>query len=151
MTYKEKSGIFAFMKKLVLLFSLLPLLGMSQMRSSYEKRMDSLAVAHMDLGFRYSHGKTYIATLRPKQWVKITFKTTVNKNILRQIKFDEILDGGFDDAFADLGADDIMSLAAYDMRTKFYLNSRYSITTRILATGLQSQKYFYTIGFVSKF
>ena len=134
------------MKKLVLLFSLLPLLGMSQMRSSYEKRMDSLAVAHMDLGFRYSHGKTYIATLRPKQWVKITFKTTVNKNILRQIKFDEIFDEGL-----DLGADDIMSLAAYDMRTKFYLNSKYSITTRIFATGLQSQKYFYTIGFVSKF
>lgn len=146
MTYKEKSGIFAYMKKLVLLFSLLPLLGMSQMRSSYEKRMDSLAVAHMDLGFRYSHGKTYIATLRPKQWVKITFKTTVNKNILRQIKFDEIFEEGL-----DLGADDIMSLAAYDMRTKFYLNSKYSITTRIFATGLQSQKYFYTIGFVSKF
>ena len=142
MTHKEKSCIFAYMTKLVLLFSLLPLLGMSQMRSSYEKRMDSLAVAHMDLGFRYSHGKTYIATLRPKQWVKITFKTTVNKNILRQIKFDEGL---------DLGADDIMSLAAYDMRTKFYLNSKYSITTRIFATGLQSQKYFYTIGFVSKF
>ena len=139
------------MKKLVLLFSFIPFISFGQMRSSYEKRMDSLAVAHMDLGFRYSHGRTYIATLRPKQWVKITFKTTVNKSILNKIKFDEIFDEGLDDAFSDLGADDFMSLAAYDMRTKFYLNSRYRITTRIFATGLQSQKYFYTIGFTSKF
>jgi hypothetical protein len=129
----------------ILLFFLLPLVGFGQAKISLlEKRNDSLGVVNMHLSFRTYKVMDYVQTFRPTDRIKVTFKTSMNRNLIGR-NVDRLINGG------EVGSQDIMSLAAYDMRIKYYLDRRHSILLRVFATGIKSESYFYSVGYISKF
>jgi hypothetical protein len=154
--FSKKSSTFVFMRILVLLFLFLPILGFSQVRvaeTPFEHRMDSLAMANFKLDFSGHNSKSHILTYQPTEWVKFTFKSSINSNVITKINLDKLGMGDYrySSLFGEFDATDYMSIAAYDIRAKVYFNRNTSIVGRVLVTGVQMNTYFYTIGFKHKF
>lgn len=152
----KKSSTFVFMRLMVLLFSFMPLIGFSQLRqpeTPFEHRMDSLAMANFRYAFSGPQAKSRILTYQPVEWVKFTFKSSINSNVITKINLDKLEMGDFrySSLFGEFDATDYMSIAAYDIRAKVYFNRNTSIVGRVLVTGVQMDTYFYTIGFRHKF
>ena len=113
----------------------------------YETRMDSIGLAHLQLKFDTIIHKEKIMTWRPYQRLKVTMKTRVNRSIISKLDLSDNGNGVFD----NLEADDYWSIAAYDIRAKYYVNKIWRITARVMLTGVESSTYFYSNGIVLKF
>ena len=101
---------------------------------------------------------THIHVYRPIDRLKITLKTQHNSQILNKINIDSLeqglstnLDMAMDCLVGSLEPEDFISILAYDIRFKYYMNQRVSLTSRIFLTGVESQWYQYSLGLRIKF
>lgn len=123
--------------------------------------MEEMGYRHMQFRLSTEVVKTRIHAYRPYKWIKFTFKTSTNPNVIAKIKLAEMaemlenedmgLGEVIDEGLSDLDASDYMSLVAYDVRAKIYLNSHTNLLLRCFVTGIQSNNYSYMGGFTYKF
>lgn len=134
--------------KLTLLFIFLSLSLNAQRlyESPYQKRMDSLSMANLNLNVIKLNTKSYVYTYRPYYWVKFTLKSRFNNNVTSKIRLDNL-----SNMFNELEFDDYLSLGTYDVRMKIYLSKNVRFVQTMIVTGIQQQTYTYTSGFIIKF
>ncbi len=121
--------------------------GQKLYESPYQKKMDSLAMANLNLNFIKLNSKNNIYTYRPYYWVKFTLKSRFNNNVTSKIR----LDDGVSNMFNELEFDDYLSLGSYDVRMKIYLSKSVRFVQTMIVTGIQKQTYTYTSGLIIKF
>ena len=134
--------------KLTLLFIFLSLSLNAQRlyESPYQKKMDSLSMANLDLNVIKLNTKSNVYTYSPYYWVKFTLKSRFNNNVTSKIKLDNL-----SNMFNELEFDDYLSLGTYDVRMKIYLSKNVRFVQTMIVTGIQQQTYTYTTGFIIKF
>jgi len=85
-----------------------------------------------------------ILVYRPVKQIKITFKTMINDNVVDNI-FEDLSEG------IDLGEADYLGIGKYDIRLKYYMNSRLRLLGRLVVRRLDMGDASYYIGFEYKF
>ena len=133
--------------KLTLLFIVLSLSLNAQRLyvSPYQKKMDSLAMANINLNVIQLNTKSNIYTFQPDYWVKFTLKSRFNNNVTSKIRLDKL-----SNLFNELEFDDYLSLGTYDVRMKIYLSKNVRFVQTVIVTGVQQQTYTYTSGLIIK-
>jgi hypothetical protein len=91
--------------------------------------------------------RDHILYYSPSHWLKLSMKTRLNPSVLKKISIAE----GLDNMLDKMEPDDYMSLAAYNIRAKVYINKRIRWVSNMLITGPNANKYLYTTGFTIKF
>ncbi len=76
-----------------------------------------------------------IYTPYKRELIKITIRTMVNSNINPN----------------ELSEHDIVNIGSYDIRIKLYLTKNVSLIDRTVITGINTTKYYYSLGLVYKF
>ena len=148
LTHKEKSGTFAYMRKLVLLFCLFSFVGFGQKIDVSDRRKDSMSVSHLYLNLRNGSGRSAIKTYWVNEKLKFTLRPTVNRRMVQRLKNGGVLTK---ESLNEMGSEEVLSLAAYDIRCKYYFNERSGLILRVFATGVDTDGYFYTLGYSKKF
>lgn len=120
--------------------------GQKLILTPYKVRNDSLATSKLNLKLDNNIKKDLIATWRPYDWVKFTFKTRLNKNVVQKLD----LANGVSNIFSDLDVDDYLSVGTYDIRCKFYLTKQLRLVGRVFFTGIETGRYLYSGGLVLK-
>ncbi len=135
--------------KLTFLFIVLSLSLNAQRlyKSPYQKKMDSLAMANLNLNIIKLNTKSNVYTYRPYYWVKFTLKSRFNNNVISKIRLDDRLSNMFN----ELEFDDYLSLGTYDVRMKIYLSKNVRFVQTMIITGIQQQTYTHTSGLIIKF
>ena len=121
--------------------------GQRLIRNPYDVRMEARAIANLHLTLDSVIRKERLITWRPYNRVKFTMKTRLNSNVLQKLDISD----GISDVFSELETDDYWSLGAYDIRCRVYLTKRVRFLTRMVITGINTQTYFYSSGFIIKF
>jgi len=109
--------------------------------------MEAKALANLNLTIDSVIKKERLLIWNPYNRVKFTMKTRVNYNILQKLDIND----GINDIFSDLEADDYWSIGSYDIRCKIYLTKKVRFLSRMVITGINTQTYFYSTGFIIKF
>lgn len=115
-------------------------------KTPYEAYIDSVALSKLDLRYKGNTNKTH-QTLLFNDRIKVTMSTRLNRNIMTKIDSNSSLKG----VFSDLDSEDYWSLGAYDVRCKYYLTKRVRLLGRMVITGINTNTYFYSGGFILKF
>ena len=113
----------------------------------YENRVDSIVFSRSLAPMDYKKHRDMMLTWMPLHRIKVTVKTRVNKDIISKI----VVSDGLNDMFDNLDTEDFLSLGAYDVRVKLYVNRDIRLIGRVLIAGIQTQKYFYSFGVNLKF
>jgi hypothetical protein len=114
--------------------------------SPYQKKMDSISMTKLNLNLKQINTKKNVYTYKPYKWVKLTFKTRLNNNVINKIR----LDNGVLNMFNYLDMEDYLSLGVYDVRMKLYLSKTVSFIQTIVINGVQNKTYGYTTGLIIK-
>lgn len=115
--------------------------------SSYTRMMDSISMSKLSLSTHYAKHREMMVSWVPLHKIKITVKTRVNRSMVSQVAMSDSLGDFFD----ELDTEDFLSLGAYDIRAKLYINRKVRLLGRVLITGIQTQNYFYSFGLSFKF
>ena len=129
------------MRLLILLLLTTSLYGQRLTKTPYEARMDSLALANLNLRILPFEAKESFFTLLQNQYVKVTLLTNING-----VNFQTVIDRGESEAITMMGK--------YDVRAKFYLNDRWRFVIREVNSSfiIKGQKgYTSLIGLICKF
>lgn len=148
MTGKRKSGTFAYMRKLVLLFCLFSFVGFGQKIELSERRKDSMSVSNLYYNIRSGNKRSAVKTFWVNDRVKFTLRPTVNRRMVQRLRTGGVLTK---ESLNEMGSEEVLSLAAYDLRCKFYINKSSGFICRVFATGIDTDGYFYTLGYSKKF
>jgi hypothetical protein len=139
------------MKYMSLIFIFLStfLWGQKLVSNPYEHKMDSIAIAHFKSSIIQSAASDFMLSYRPYKWVKLTVKVGLNPTIVTKMTMGTVVNGNVvtinPEAF---NVDDYLSMGAYDVRGKIYVNKKFSLITRMLVNGIETKTYFYYGGFV---
>lgn len=121
--------------------------GQRLIKSPYEARMEAKALANLNLTIDSVIKKERLLIWKPYNRVKFTMKTRVNFNVIQKLDIKD----GVNDIFSELEADDYWSIGSYDIRCKIYLTKKVRFLSRMVITGINTQTYFYSTGFIIKF
>lgn len=77
------------------------------------------------------------------KYVKFTFKSFVNTDIIAK------LDNGT--SVGDLDLQDYAGIGRFDIRMKVYTSTNTRLVSRMIASGINTQGYSYSCGFIIKF
>jgi hypothetical protein len=112
-------------------------------KTPYMVRMDSLAVANLGKGFSVNSSvDKSIKTFIPSKYVKFTLKSFVNTDMVAKINY-----GGL----SDLDLQDYAGMGRLDIRMKVYTSTNTRFVSRMIASGIDTQGYSYSCGFIIKF
>jgi hypothetical protein len=133
----------------VLLFLFLPVLSFGQKRippSSYEYRMDSLAIAHFKINYSKSVNRDVIF-FRPIERVKLSFSSHINPTVNNRNYAISVFNSntGFLEFY------DLTNIITYDIRLKVYVIKKISLLGRCFVNGNKPDTRLYTIGVQIKF
>ena len=135
------------MRKIILLLFLLigGVIYGQPLRNPYQHHLDSLAMSNLSSRLAIMiNPPDKMATFQPSKYVKFTFKTYVQTDLLVNL-----IDG--DMTMNDVDIEDIAAIGKYDIRMKIYLSRDVRFVSRMVATGISTQNYSYSCGFILKF
>ena len=129
--------------KAILLFFLLSstqLFGQSILLTPRDSRMDSIACSNVGSCLIVPSTSTGVKSLIVSKYLKFTFKSFINADMISKIG-----DGN------DLDLQDYAGMGRLDVRMKIYTSTNTRFVSRMIASGIDSQGYSYSCGFIIKF
>lgn len=115
---------------------------------SYNTRMESISMNHLDLSLKAIRTKSHILIIRPLHRIKFTFKTGFNKSILNKVNIEA---DNVEDMLQDVTVDDYISLIKYDIRCKVYITKNIRILFMSMINGLEFNTNVYSSGLLIRF
>lgn len=116
------------------------LYAQQQVKTPYESHMERIAISNLNLSTKQlNKPNPSILSLVINKWTEVTITTKLNNNITSKLNSTNVY------------GNDIINIGAYDVRAKFYLNKRISLLNRMIITGVNSDKYFYSVGLIISF
>lgn len=132
------------MKSIILLFLLCSsqLFGQRILLTPHNSRMDSIARSNVHSCIVKPYHKAN-GTIFLHRYIKFTFKTFINMDLITK------LDSG--EKFKDFDLQDYAGMGRFDIRMKVYTSRNTRFVSRMIASGIDTQGYSYSCGFIIKF
>lgn len=138
-----KSFMYLCQMKAILLFSLLvstQLFGQSILLTPRDYRMDSIACSNVRSSLIIQSSSNGVKSLMVSKYVKFTLKTFINMDMVTKIEDKQ-----------DMDLQDYAGMGRFDIRMKVYTSANTRLVSRMIASGVNTQGYSYSCGFIIKF
>lgn len=128
---------------------LLPFIGIGQVRLDlFQGERGPMDDINLYLDMRGNGGRSVVKTYWLNERMKFTLRPTVNRRVIQRLRTGGVLTK---ETLNEMGSEEVLSLAAYDIRCKYYFNRRAGVILRVFATGIDTEAYFYTLGYSKRF